>query len=225
MIPVHARSVVTLAELDDDLAVATTAGQGLVGAARSLRLAVCAVESWQADPARAGCLCRAVEELRVALVLVDGLTPPKLRRDAVWTGPLDDAVVYPVSLVARVLGRTARVLHRLARGALPRERPGPVGALLDAEGRAQCRTAWENTFHALVRVRAVQEASTWFADSAADPWLLLAAESPPRTDCSVCAPGGREPARKDPPGVTLGATVIPFPRRGSGAGPPGGDAG
>ncbi|UGQ13840.1 hypothetical protein LO772_09720 [Yinghuangia sp. ASG 101] len=219
MIPMHARSAVVLAQLDDDLAVATTAGQGLVGAARSLRLAVRAVESWRADPARAGCLCRAVEELRVALVLVDGLIPPKLRRDAVWTGPADDAVIYPVSLVARVLGRTARVLHRLARGALPRERPGPVGALPDAAGRAQCRTAWENTFHALIRLRAVQEASTWFADSAADPWLLLAAESPPPpAECGQCAPGGASGADRD-------ARVIPFPKRGSRAGPGPADGG
>lgn len=218
MIPVRARSTFTLAEVDDDLAVATTAGQGLVGAARSLRLALRAVESWRADPARAGCLCRAAEELRVALALVDGLTPPGLRRDAVWTGPVDDAVIYPVSGVARVLGRTARVLHRLARGALPRERPGPVGALLDEAGRTQCRTAWENTFHALIRIRAVQEVSTWFADSAADPWLLLAAEAPPRTDCDRCGP-------PDTSGPGGGARVIPFPQRGSRAGPGSGDAG
>ncbi|WP_436790375.1 hypothetical protein, partial [Yinghuangia sp. YIM S10712] len=123
MIPVRAHNAVALADLDDDLAVAATTGQGLAAAARSLKVALRAVESWRADPARAGCLCRAAEELRVALTLVSGLTPPSLRSAAAWSGPADDTAVYPVSMIARLLGRTARVLHRLARSGVPRGRP------------------------------------------------------------------------------------------------------
>ncbi|MDI2128730.1 hypothetical protein [Yinghuangia seranimata] len=206
MIPAREHGTSALAELDDDLAVAATAGQGLVAVSRALRLALRAVESWRADPARSGCLCRAAEEIRVALALVDGLTPARLRRAATWTGPVDDLLLYPVSAVARLLGRAARVLQSVARGGLPQDRPGLIGALLDDEGRAQCRTAWENTFHALIRLRAVQESATWFSDSAADPWLLLAAEAPPRARCEQCVPTS--------PRVPVGgAKIIPFPRR------------
>ncbi|NUU22889.1 MAG: hypothetical protein HOV68_15465 [Streptomycetaceae bacterium] len=212
MIPARVSTTPAVADLDDELAVAATTGHGLVAAARALRLSLRAVESWRADPGRAGCLCRAAEELRVALTLVDGLTPPRLRRAAVWTGPVDDRVVHPISTITRVLGRTARVLRRLARGSRPgtHAQPGPQGTPLDADERAQCRTAWENTYHALVRLRAVQEAETWFSDSDVDPWLLLAAESPLRDSCPQC-----EELRRGEPGPDgQGAKVIPFrPRR------------
>lgn len=179
------RAPVSLADSDDELAVAVTAGQGLVAAARALRLSLCTVEAWRGDRGRVGCLCRAAEELRVAVQLVDGVMSPLIRRGArdVRVG---DAAECPVSGVTRLLGRTARVLQRLARGSLPHGRPGPVSGLPDPQTRTQLRTAWENTFHALVRLRAVEEAQTWFADSAVDPWLLLVAEAPLRATCGAC---------------------------------------
>lgn len=179
------------ADLDDDLALAANTAQGLVAVGRSLRLALLGIESWRADPGRAGCLCRAGEELRVAITLVDGVTPPRLRRTAAWPGPADDGTDYPLSTIARILGRTARVLDRLQRSGVAREHGAPVGDTLDEESRRQCRTAWESAFHALVRVRAIQEAETWFSDSATDPWLLLAAEATPHSMCPGCVPQPR----------------------------------
>lgn len=206
------RGLPAVAELDDELAVAVTSGQRIVAVSRALRMTVRAVESWRADPGRAGCLCRAVEEIRVAIALVDGVTPPRLRRATVWTGPVDEALLYPVSSVARLLGRTVRVMRGLAEDPATATPPGPLPPPLDATARAQCRTAWEKAFHALVRLRAVQEAATWFPGSPVDPWLLLAAEAPPRFDCPECDTlrHGRGQQRSG----TEGAKIIPFPARG-----------
>ncbi|WP_436777118.1 hypothetical protein [Yinghuangia sp. YIM S09857] len=229
--------------MDDELAVATTTGQCLVAASRALRMTLRAVESWRADPGRAGCLCRATEELRVAIALIEGVMPARLRRGAAWAGPVEEVLLYPVSTVTRLLGRTVRVMRGLAQGGATPSSSGPsrgtAAVTLDATARRQCRTAWEHAFHALVRLRAVQEAATWFPDSPVDPWLLLAAEAPVRFDCPQCerlrghrrraataaapaaAPVSRTapaPGRGTAPGAggggQGGAKIIPFPRRG-----------
>lgn len=197
-------AVARAADVDDAVAVAATTAEGLVAAGRSLRFALRAVESWRADRGHAGCLCRAADELRIAARLVDGITPLTLRRSATWRDPLDD-VLYPVGSITRVLGRTARLLRSLARGGAPYDgTAAPDGVRLDAEACAQARTAWEHTFHALVRLRAVQEAHTWFPNSPVDPWLLLAAEVPPYAACRHCDPGPGDP-EPDGPASAAGA--------------------
>ncbi|MEU8135048.1 hypothetical protein [Streptodolium elevatio] len=207
------------AELDDQLALAATTGQCLVAVSRALRMALRAVESWRADPGRAGCLCRAAEEIRVAIALIEGVTPPRLRRGAVWTGPVEEVVRYPVSTVARLLGRTVRVMRGLAQGGATPSSSGPsqgtAAVTLDATARTQCRTAWEHAFHSLVRLRAVQEAATWFPDSPVDPWLLLAAEAPFRLDCPQCdrLRRRRRSTASGDGDEHVGAKIIPFPQR------------
>ncbi|WTW97855.1 hypothetical protein OG216_32970 [Streptomycetaceae bacterium NBC_01309] len=222
----RSRGTSAAAELDDELALAATTGQCLVAVSRALRMALRAVESWRADPGRAGCLCRAAEEIRVAIALIEGVTPPRLRRGAVWTGPVEEVLLYPVSTVARLLGRTVRAMRGLAQGGAVASGPGQgtAAVTLDATARTQCRTAWEHAFHALIRLRAVQEAATWFPDSPVDPWLLLAAEAPVRLDCPQCDRLRRRRRRTTSgPGTgdgTSGAKIIPFPQR-PGPVPPG----
>lgn len=234
-------AVARAADVDDAVAVAATTAEGLVAAGRSLRFALRAVDSWRADRGHAGCLCRAADELRIAARLVDGITPLTLRRSATWRDPLDD-VLYPVGSITRVLGRTARLLRSLARGGAPYDgTAAPDDVRLGAEACAQARTAWEHTFHALVRLRAVQEAHTWFPNSPVDPWLLLAAEVPPYAACRHCDPGPGDP-EPDGPASAAGtghardphrlraelAEVIPIERGVARAGMPataGGDGG
>lgn len=227
-------AVARAADVDDAVAVAATTAEGLVAAGRSLRFALRAVESWRADRGHAGCLCRAADELRIAARLVDGLTPLTLRRSATWRDPLDD-MLYPVGSITRVLGRTARLLRSLARGGTPFDgSAAPDDVRLDAEACARVRTAWEHTFHALVRLRAVQEAHTWFPNSPVDPWLLLAAEVPPYAACRHCDPGPGDPEPDGPTAAGAGhprdphrlraelANVIPIARGAVRAGEPGG---
>lgn len=231
-------AVARAADVDDAVAVAATTAEGLVAAGRSLRFALRAVDSWRADRGHAGCLCRAADELRIAAQLVDGTTPLTLRRSATWRDPLDD-MLYPVGSITRVLGRTARLLRSLARGGTPYDgTAAPDDVRLDAEACARVRAAWEHTFHALVRLRAVQEAHTWFPNSPVDPWLLLAAEAPPYAACRHCDPGPGDPEpdgsaaaagvgnRRDPRRLRAElAEVIPINRGAARAGDPGADDG
>jgi hypothetical protein len=205
MLPAVVHTTPAVSELDDELAVAAqraTTGQALVAAGRGLRFALRAVDSWRAAPGRAECLCRAAEQLRVALTLVDALTAPRLRRQAAWTGPVRQPAMYSIAVTTRILGRALEVMDRLAQGVSAPERSGPAGVVLDATARRQCRTALENAFHAHMRVLTVREANTWLPHLAADPWLLLAGED---SGLPVCTPACAPP-------VEGGAVVLPFRR-------------
>ncbi|MCF2526349.1 hypothetical protein [Yinghuangia soli] len=214
MIPSRTRTAPAVTRLDDDIATAATAGEALAAVAQALELALGAVESWRLDAARLGCLCPTAAHLRTALAAVADLTPPRLRGPAERPGPAEPGLVHAFGGIARVLGRAARILDALAQLGHPQPtRPGLLGAVLDADRRARCRAAWADTFHALVAVRAVQEAETWSGTSAKDPWLLLAADSPAHPPCTDCTPPGK--AADPPPAAPApeDAAILPFPRR------------